>query len=214
MAAKELRFNEEARRGLQAGVDKLADTVKVTLGPKGRNVVLDKKWGAPTITNDGVSIAKDIELNDPRDFICGPLIGTAALIAVAAAFGTLLLAFPDAALAEEVSEDPTAERGGDLGWNPTGTFVPEFEAMLNSLEVGEISEPFKTPFGWHIVLHFDAKDLPQYAELLDRMHALDVILEIEVQPTAEILHFRYRDIEIVVNSEADGRQQSEYDCQR
>ena len=65
MAAKELKFNEEARRGLQRGVDKLADTVKVTLGPKGRNVVLEKKWGAPTITNDGVTIAKEIELEDP-----------------------------------------------------------------------------------------------------------------------------------------------------
>jgi len=64
MAAKELRFNEEARRSLQAGVDKLADTVKVTLGPKGRNVVLEKKWGSPTITNDGVTIAKEIELED------------------------------------------------------------------------------------------------------------------------------------------------------
>ncbi len=67
MAAKELSFNEEARRGLQAGVDKLADTVKVTLGPKGRNVVLEKKWGAPTITNDGVTIAKEIELEDPYE---------------------------------------------------------------------------------------------------------------------------------------------------
>jgi chaperonin GroEL len=65
MAAKELRFNEEARRSLQAGVDKLADTIKVTLGPKGRNVVLEKKWGAPTITNDGYTIAKEIELDDP-----------------------------------------------------------------------------------------------------------------------------------------------------
>jgi len=65
MAAKELRFNEEARRGLEAGVDKLANVVKVTLGPKGRNVVLEKKWGAPTITNDGVTIAKEIELEDP-----------------------------------------------------------------------------------------------------------------------------------------------------
>ena len=65
MAAKELGFNENARRSLQAGVDKLADTVKVTLGPKGRNVVLEKKWGAPTITNDGVTIAKEIELEDP-----------------------------------------------------------------------------------------------------------------------------------------------------
>jgi chaperonin GroEL len=67
MAAKELRFNEEARRSLQAGVDKLADTVKVTLGPKGRNVVLEKKWGSPTITNDGVTIAKEIELEDPYE---------------------------------------------------------------------------------------------------------------------------------------------------
>ena len=65
MAAKELKFSEEARRGLQAGVDLLANTVKVTLGPKGRNVVLEKKWGAPTITNDGVTIAKEIELEDP-----------------------------------------------------------------------------------------------------------------------------------------------------
>ncbi len=67
MAAKELRFNEEARRGLQAGVDKLADTIKVTLGPLGRNVVLEKKWGAPTITNDGYTIAKEIDLEDPYE---------------------------------------------------------------------------------------------------------------------------------------------------
>ncbi len=62
--AKILKFDEEARRGLEAGVNKLADTVKVTLGPKGRNVVLDKKFGAPTITNDGVSIAREVELED------------------------------------------------------------------------------------------------------------------------------------------------------
>ena len=60
-----LKFCEDARRGLEAGVNKLADAVKVTLGPKGRNVVLDKKFGAPTITNDGVSIAREIELEDP-----------------------------------------------------------------------------------------------------------------------------------------------------
>ncbi|HEV2361529.1 MAG TPA: TCP-1/cpn60 chaperonin family protein, partial [Acidimicrobiales bacterium] len=63
--AKQLRFDENARRGLEAGVNKLADAVKVTLGPKGRNVVIDKKFGAPTITNDGVTIAKEIELDDP-----------------------------------------------------------------------------------------------------------------------------------------------------
>ncbi|MEX0827055.1 MAG: chaperonin GroEL [Acidimicrobiia bacterium] len=65
MAAKDLRFNEEARRGLEAGVDKLANVIKTTLGPKGRNVVLEKKWGSPTITNDGYTIAKEIELDDP-----------------------------------------------------------------------------------------------------------------------------------------------------
>jgi chaperonin GroEL len=61
---KILKFDEAARRGLEAGVNKLADTVKVTLGPKGRNVVIEKKFGAPTITNDGVSIAREVELED------------------------------------------------------------------------------------------------------------------------------------------------------
>ena len=62
--AKELYYGGEARRKLQAGVDKLADTVKITLGPKGRNVLLDKKFGSPLITNDGVTIAREIELED------------------------------------------------------------------------------------------------------------------------------------------------------
>jgi chaperonin GroEL len=65
LPAKIIRYEEEARRSLEAGVNKLADAVAITLGPKGRNVVLDKKWGAPTITNDGVTIAKEIELEDP-----------------------------------------------------------------------------------------------------------------------------------------------------
>ena len=63
--SKEIKFGEDARKSLLNGVNKLADTVKVTLGPKGRNVVLDKKFGAPLITNDGVTIAKEIELDDP-----------------------------------------------------------------------------------------------------------------------------------------------------
>ena len=67
MAKKTLVFNEVARKGLEAGVNKLADVVKVTLGPKGRNVVLEKKWGAPTITNDGVTIAKEVDLEDPYE---------------------------------------------------------------------------------------------------------------------------------------------------
>ena len=62
--AKEIKFGEEARKALESGVNKLADTVKVTLGPKGRNVVLDKKFGSPLITNDGVTIAKEVELED------------------------------------------------------------------------------------------------------------------------------------------------------
>ncbi|WP_258724263.1 chaperonin GroEL [Cellulomonas sp. NS3] len=72
--AKIIAFNEEARRGIERGLNVLADTVKVTLGPKGRNVVLDKKWGAPTITNDGVSIAKEIELEDPFEKIGAELV--------------------------------------------------------------------------------------------------------------------------------------------
>ena len=72
--AKIIAFNEEARRGMERGLNILADTVKVTLGPKGRNVVLEKKWGAPTITNDGVSIAKEIELEDPYEKIGAELV--------------------------------------------------------------------------------------------------------------------------------------------
>ena len=72
--AKDLKYGEEARKALQAGIDKLADTVKITLGPKGRNVVLDKKFGAPLITNDGVTIAKEIELSDPFENMGAQLV--------------------------------------------------------------------------------------------------------------------------------------------
>ena len=72
--AKIIAFDEDARRGLERGMNVLADAVKVTLGPKGRNVVLEKKWGAPTITNDGVSIAKEIELEDPWEKIGAELV--------------------------------------------------------------------------------------------------------------------------------------------
>ncbi|MGZ0230238.1 MAG: TCP-1/cpn60 chaperonin family protein, partial [Acidimicrobiales bacterium] len=71
---KDLKFDESARRALEAGVNKLADAVKVTLGPKGRNVVLDKKFGAPTITNDGVSIAREVELEDPFENMGAQLV--------------------------------------------------------------------------------------------------------------------------------------------
>ena len=72
--SKIIAFDEEARRGMERGLNTLADTVKVTLGPKGRNVVLDKKWGAPTITNDGVTIAKEIELEEPFEKIGAELV--------------------------------------------------------------------------------------------------------------------------------------------
>src|SRR5215472_2329356 len=74
MAAKMIAFDEDARRGLERGMNQLADAVKVTLGPKGRNVVLEKKWGAPTITNDGVSIAKEIDLEDPYEKVGAELV--------------------------------------------------------------------------------------------------------------------------------------------
>ena len=72
--AKQILYGEEARRSLESGIDQLADTVKVTLGPKGRNVVLDKKFGTPLITNDGVTIAKDIELDDPFENMGAQLV--------------------------------------------------------------------------------------------------------------------------------------------
>ena len=72
--AKELKYGVDARKSLEAGVDAVADTVKVTLGPKGRNVVLDKSYGAPLITNDGVSIAKEIDLKDPYENMGAQLV--------------------------------------------------------------------------------------------------------------------------------------------
>ena len=72
--AKQIKYGEEARRALEAGIITLADTVKITLGPKGRNVVLDKKFGAPLITNDGVTIAKEIELEDPFENMGAQLV--------------------------------------------------------------------------------------------------------------------------------------------
>src|SRR3984893_9292806 len=74
MAAKMIAFDEDARRGLERVMNQLPDVVNVPLGPKGRNVVLEKKWGAPTITNDGVSIAKEIELEDPWEKIGAELV--------------------------------------------------------------------------------------------------------------------------------------------
>src|SRR5512134_3024415 len=78
MSAKQIKFRDEARRGLQRGVDKLANAVGTTLGPKGRNVALDKKFGAPTITHDGVTVAKEISLEDPYENMGAQLLAQAA----------------------------------------------------------------------------------------------------------------------------------------
>src|SRR6185503_10370984 len=74
MAAKNLLYDEEARRALERGVNKVADAVKVTLGPRGRNVVIEKKFGSPTITKDGVTVAKEIELPDPVENVGAQLV--------------------------------------------------------------------------------------------------------------------------------------------
>src|ERR671936_2776050 len=78
MPAKQLVFREDARKALKRGVDSLAEAVKTTLGPKGRNVALDKKYGAPTVTHDGVTVAKDIELDDPFENMGAQLLKEAA----------------------------------------------------------------------------------------------------------------------------------------
>src|ERR687883_380986 len=78
MPAKQLSFSEDARRHLKLGVDQLAEAVKTTLGPKGRNVALDKKFGAPSVTHDGVTVAKDVELADPYENMGAQLLKEAA----------------------------------------------------------------------------------------------------------------------------------------
>src|SRR5207244_11796770 len=78
MPAKQLVFREDARKALKRGVDTLAEAVKTTLGPKGRNVALDKKYGAPTVTHDGVTVAKDVELADPFENLGAQLLKDAA----------------------------------------------------------------------------------------------------------------------------------------
>src|SRR5512147_510398 len=78
MPAKQISYDEQARRSLKRGMDILAEAVKITLGPKGRNVALDKKWGAPTVTHDGVTVAKEVELKDPFENMGAQLLKEAA----------------------------------------------------------------------------------------------------------------------------------------
>src|SRR6185369_15193368 len=111
---KQISFDETARRALERGVNQLADAVKVTLGPRGRNVVLEKKFGGPTVTNDGVTIAREIELGDPFENLGAQLATTAAVLAqamvaaglrnVAAGANPMALGIGISAAADKVSE--------------------------------------------------------------------------------------------------------------
>src|SRR5918998_130703 len=101
--AKMIAFDEDARRGLERGMNQLADAVKVTLGPRGRNVVLDKKWGAPTITNDGVSIAKEIELEDPWEKVGAELVKEVAEKTVEAVSAQLLNSAKEVETKEQIA---------------------------------------------------------------------------------------------------------------
>ena len=112
--AKNLVYGAEARKALQTGVDKLADTVKITLGPKGRNVVLDKKFGTPLITNDGVTIAKEIELADPAENLGAQLIREVATKTNdVAGDGTTSATVLAQAIIREGSEEPRRRRQPD-----------------------------------------------------------------------------------------------------
>src|ERR1700690_4479229 len=117
---KILKFDEAARRGLEAGVAKLADTVKVTLGPKGRNVVIDKKFGAPTITNDGVTIAREVELEDPFENMGAQLVKVTLgpkgrNVVIDKKFGAPTITNDGVTIAREVElEDPFENMGAQL----------------------------------------------------------------------------------------------------
>ncbi len=116
MAARQLRYDEEARRAIMAGVDKLANAVKVTLGPKGRNVVLDKKWGAPTITKDGVTVAKEIELEDRFENMGAQMVReVASKTSDVAGDGTTTATVLAQAIVREGETPPMPPGGGGMG---------------------------------------------------------------------------------------------------
>src|SRR5690606_12896345 len=140
--AKTIAYDEEARRGLERGLNALADAVKVTLGPKGRNVVLEKKWGAPTITNDGLSIAQDIELEDPDEKIGAELVEKA----VEAVTAKLL----DTAKEVETKEQIAATAGISAGDASIGELIAE--AMDKVGKEGVITVEESNTFGLQLEL--------------------------------------------------------------
>ena len=129
--AKEIVFGEEARKSLQAGIDKLANTVKITMGPKGRNVVLDKKFGAPLITNDGVTIAKEIELEDPFENMGAQVVKEVATKTNdAAGDGTTTATLLAQALVREGRR--ASKRPWPLPWNPSVLTPRRYPVRLTS----------------------------------------------------------------------------------
>src|SRR6187551_3558797 len=139
MAAKIISFDEDARRALERGMDQLANAVKITLGPKGRNVVLEKKWGAPTITNDGVSIAKEIELDDPlkkTDDVAGDGTTTATVLAQAIVKEGLRNV---AAGANPMSLKRGIERATELAVERIKTVAKDVDSKAEIADVGAIS---------------------------------------------------------------------------
>ena len=141
--AKDIKYGEDARKSLLNGVNKLADTVKVTLGPKGRNVVLDKKFGAPLITNDGVTIAKEIELDDPFENM-GVQIAKEASIKtndVAGDGTTTAMVLAQSMIREGVKNvaaggDPMAiKRGMDKAVNAAVDALKEINVITNPIKI-------------------------------------------------------------------------------
>src|SRR5262245_41862386 len=181
MPAKVISYSAEARRSLEEGMNKLADAVRVTLGPKGRNVVLEKKWGAPTITNDGVSIAKEIELEDPNEKIGAELVKEVAKKTDdVAGDGTTTATVLAHAMVREGLRNVAA--GANPMWVKQGTeaaVVPAVEAIKNQAKDVESKEDIA-----HVASISAADDEigEQIAEAMDKV-GKDGVITVEESQT-------------------------------
>lgn len=179
--AKQIKFGEDARRALEAGINQLADTVKITLGPKGRNVVLDKKYGAPTITNDGVTIAKEIELDDPFENMGAQLIKEVSIKTNdVAGDGTTTATLLAQAIVREGLKNLAA------GANPMGLkqgIEKATEAAIEGLK--EISQPIKSKTSIAQVAAISAGDEAIGALISDAMETVgkDGVITVEESKT-------------------------------
>merc|ERR1711879_317521 len=148
--AKQLQFNEDARKSLLSGIEKLSDAVKVTLGPKGRNVLLDKKFGAPTVTKDGVSVAREIELEDPFENMGAQLLKEVATKTNdVAGDGTTTATVLAYSIVKEGLKSVAA------GINPMGTKRGIDKAVEDAVEeIKKVSNTLKTKKRFHRLLLF------------------------------------------------------------